>query len=562
MTAACERCGQLVEIKPKTRPRRFCSDTCRKAAHKSQRAANQPTRSGRALPADSCAAGPKAGGGVESAVPAQPVAGATDLSSPSGLVICATTARDLEEPQVTAFSIDIDAVRQFWDPRFPSPELLARSADMFDHGRLPVWDGSEGPRWRVEISPGSIGVRSRDLARRERTQERWLVARAVYSAHAAAYFAEHGVYPPALVSTREITSWSAKSRAKMVEVYLQLDYTPMFTDVSRIPAMWTLTYPGDWVTVAPNGKAFKRHIRAFLERFRRAWGYQVVGLWKAEFQRRGAPHAHIFAPVPHGVAKGGGRGKGLTFKRWLSVVWADVVAHPDPVHRQLHENSGTRVDYAEGLKSNDPRRIAVYFSHHSSYSAKEYQNCVPEEWQAPGQGPGRFWGYWGLKRVVEVVELEPRQATAAARVARRWARAQGRAQLAAQVVRCGGVCPAEGWFRQGRRMAGNRGFVSVNDGAEFASQLARAIRMPAKEPAVDRRARLLAAQATMADRRAQLVAATGSIQRRRVLSQVSVGVKKFSRRWVRVPSGFGGLPPWPGRRQEAGAVFRRMASRT
>src|SRR5207249_5060118 len=59
--------------------------------------------------------------------------------------------------------------------------------------------------------------------------------------------------------------------------------------------------------------------------------------------------------------------------------------------------AGTGVDYAEAHKCSDPKRLAVYFGKHGQYRSKEYQHNVPEAWQAPGKGPGRFWGYWGLK---------------------------------------------------------------------------------------------------------------------------------------------------------------------
>jgi hypothetical protein len=341
-----------------------------------------------------------------------------------------------------------------------------------------------------------------------------LQGRLVDAAHAAAYFVEHGVFPPERMPSRTITEWSKKSRVRMTETFLQLDYAPLFADLLKIPGMWTLTYPDNWEALVPMGKEFKRHLDVFRKRFKRAWGYDIVGLWKLEFQGRGAPHVHIFAPVPHGVASTAGRqrqavGAGLPFQQWLSVVWPDIVGNPDPEHRRRHEVHGTHVSYQEGLKADDPRRLAVYFSAHGRYAAKEYQHVVPELWKEPGAGPGRFWGYWGLQRAVEVVELKPASAIAAARVLRRWAAAEARASLAAQVVREGGVRPEGGWYRRARRLRSNRGFTAVNDGAEFASQLARAVGVPVAE--------------STADRRARLVASTGSIRPQRVLSQVSVG---------------------------------------
>ena len=52
----------------------------------------------------------------------------------------------------------------------------------------------------------------------------------------------------------------------------------------------------------------------------------------------------------------------VDFRRWLSITWADIVAHPDPEQRRKHRAAGTGVDYAEGIRLTDPRRMAVYFA--------------------------------------------------------------------------------------------------------------------------------------------------------------------------------------------------------
>ena len=238
---------------------------------------------------------------------------------------------------------------------------------------------------------------------------------------------------------REITTWSRRSRSRMVRRLCELDFEPLLADRTAIPAYFALTYPGDWLAVAPDGKAVKKHLRAFLERWFRTWGTRLTGCWKLEFQRRGAPHIHIFTMVPARLTA-----DGLTFAKWLSAAWAATVAHPDPEEFRRHVAAGTRVNYAEGLRSRDPRRIAVYFSKHGTFSAKDYQNEVPAQWQAPGKGPGRFWGYWGLERCTVEVEIDPAAALSAARVMRRWSRAQDVTREArVRRDRRGGAHPAE-----------------------------------------------------------------------------------------------------------------------
>lgn len=77
----------------------------------------------------------------------------------------------------------------------------------------------------------------------------------------------------------------------------------------------------------------------------------------------------------------------------------------------------------KGLQARDPKRLAIYFTKHSSPNmdgAKEYQHNVPELWREPGKG----------------------------RVRRR------------QLLTQGGL---------------NGGIALANNGPEFASQLARAL---------------------------------------------------------------------------------------
>lgn len=60
-----------------------------------------------------------------------------------------------------------------------------------------------------------------------------------------------------------------------------------------------------------------------------------------------------------------------------------------------HRLAGTAIDVRNGLKTRDPKRLAIYFIKHSSpnlHGDKEYQHIDPEAWRSPGHGPGRFWG--------------------------------------------------------------------------------------------------------------------------------------------------------------------------
>jgi hypothetical protein len=365
-----------------------------------------------------------------------------------------------------------DFLAQVWQPSCPSPQLVAVAASMFPAIREaagPTAIETEGPRWEIVIAPGAIQVRTRDWARGSRYQEREARRQAKEVDQLAGWLADRGEFPADREPSREIIGWSRASRANMVKTLCQLDYTPLFADPTRLPAMLTLTYPGDWLTVAPNGKAVKSHLKTLRKRYRRAWREDLACVWKLEFQRRGAPHIHMLIVPPHGVAEH------HSFRQWISTAWADVVNHPDPTEHARHVLAGTGIDWTQGLRSTDPKRVAVYFTKHGAFAAKEYQHCVPQAWQTKGRGPGRFWGYWVLRPARAGVQVLPAVGLTVGRLLRRWARAQGttRQTTRMRVNQTTGRIRYRNSRVRVRRLLGCRGWVSVNDGAVFAAQIAR-----------------------------------------------------------------------------------------
>lgn len=422
-----------------------------------------------------------------------------------------------DTPSTLDFST-LDALQRVQASRhFPSPDLVDAAA-----GLLPAIPANEtagqtlyeGPAWRVSISPGRVRVWTKDEAAADRTEDRALDMR-VKAADALAAFLEVDDAGnlvkdvPERTPSREITGWSAKSRANMRGRLADLDYTPLFADPSRLPAMLTLTYPGCWLRVAPDGKTAKAHLKALRKRYKRAFGEDLACVWKLEFQGRRAgarcvcefcgeddgraPHFHLLA-VPPRVDK---TGAAVNFREWLRLTWADIVAHPDPEQRRRHELAGCNVDYAEGLRASDPRRVATYFAKHGGAEGKEYQHCVPLAWSEPGRGPGRFWGYWVLKPKIATVPVRPDVGVQAGRIVRRHSRAQ---QVTRQTTRPrvrGGrpiskypevIGLAGAWLVESRtqvqyrrsrtravRAKNGRGWTMVNDGARFGVDLAVAL---------------------------------------------------------------------------------------
>jgi hypothetical protein len=308
-----------------------------------------------------------------------------------------------------------------WRPVFPDRAEVAAAVAQF--GREPLWQGQEGPRARIVVAPGMVGVTRRDRARRARAEEREVVTHSRVVEQLALALERDGAFPADPTPTREITAWSRKSRANMHKAFRELDLSKVLTS-ARQPAMVTLTYPGDWQRVAPTGKASKTHLRTFRRLYLYAWGESLAAVWKLEFQARGAPHYHLLMCPPHGKARRG-TGTGMPFRQWLSLVWARVVNAPDPDEYRRHVQAGTGVDFAEGIRARDPQRMATYFAKHSDFRSKEYQHVVPVLWREPGAGPGRFWGYWSMERVPQAVDVSAQRGTWAARILRRLSRALG-----------------------------------------------------------------------------------------------------------------------------------------
>lgn len=287
-----------------------------------------------------------------------------------------------------------------------------------------------------------------------------------------------------------ITSWSRKSRARMVKRMVEIDWTPL-AGAGRPFAMLTLTAPADSLVVFPTRDSWNAAFERLCTRYKRSWGEPLVIFWKHEYQRRGAPHLHGLTAPPLGLSDRQYGNGGLPFRQWLSITWAQCVDVPgrgrDADGRSefdKHVAAGTGVDYAEGLRASDPKRAAVYFLGHNSAGhrdGKEYQHEPPQEWLEDGK-VGRFWGRRGLKRAVQTVEMVPADYVQAVRTVRRWSRAQGRTKRVARprVQRTGDDVGRVRYRMQTQRLVfcqQGAGWVAVNDGASFAEQLARYITM-------------------------------------------------------------------------------------
>ncbi len=173
---------------------------------------------------------------------------------------------------------------------------------------------------------------------------------------------------------------SSRSRRRIMNLFSMLAR-------SNVPLFVTLTYPEKF----PDGRASKKHLQAFFKRLKRRWpdfGY----IWKLEFQKRGAPHYHIFMwGVP--------RAKAYSI---MSQCWYEVVGSNDPWHA------------VRGVKIEEIKSYKGVKSYASKYIAKKDEQEVPE-------GLGRTWGYGGKIPLSEKEEyvITPQQAAMVLRYLRR-----------------------------------------------------------------------------------------------------------------------------------------------
>ncbi|MFA5607742.1 MAG: hypothetical protein WDA07_11195 [Leucobacter sp.] len=437
-----------------------------------------------------------------------------DPAIAGGLVICAKNVRESVSDEIADGGLRaIDALGL----RFPSPEMVTAAAALFEpaagwaHGRGRRGTEAESGRFRITIGPGVIRLGWTNPVRAEKAAERAvghhqrdvddeklrvntdLEGEVAHSDQAVASLTRRSLADNDRSGTGGvITEWSRKSRSAMCRTFAELDYSPL-VESGRAPSMVTLTYPGGWEAVVPDGASVKRHMVLWRKRFQREYGESARYIWKLEFQRRGAPHIHLWMAPPISPGRSG-RG----FAHWLSETWAEVVDHPDAEQKSRHRLAGTAIDVRNGLKACDPKRLAIYFTKHSSPNMdgdKEYQHIVPELWRQPGRGPGRFWGVYGLKKAIAVVEVGQDAYLAARRIVRRWSRSQAMygdsgsrfptavvprtaTRLVKRIDRDTGVVACRRVRR--RRTLCNQGglaggYALVNDGPAFASQLAAAL---------------------------------------------------------------------------------------
>ena len=195
----------------------------------------------------------------------------------------------------------------------------------------------------------------------------------------------------------QIREWSQASRRRLLRTCLALDWSVIGSLV-----MVTLTYPGEAgaAFIPHDGRTVHGHLRRFLKRWERQWG-TPAGLWKLEFQRRGAPHLHLFLSAPSDVSV-------MPLRSWVAEAWWRIVGSGDPDHLR----AGTGVDPWHGT----PTRYAWKYA--KADPAKERQHQVPDGFA----NVGRWWGRINVAPRWITVDLTAEAFVKARRILRRWRR--------------------------------------------------------------------------------------------------------------------------------------------
>jgi hypothetical protein len=188
----------------------------------------------------------------------------------------------------------------------------------------------------------------------------------------------------------EITELSDKSKRRLSLVARNID---------GLTHLITLTYPGDFQAVVPDGRVLKWHMAKLRYRLCRRG---IGGLWFVEFQDRGAPHVHILV---NGAV---GRGE-------LSAWWYEIVGSGD----ERHLRAGTQI--ARLRLEDGAARYA------SKYASKFEQKLIPVAFE----GIGRMWGLFGGVKPhrFEIEGVLSGEIAAVHRVVRRLQRARSRERL-------------------------------------------------------------------------------------------------------------------------------------
>jgi len=163
----------------------------------------------------------------------------------------------------------------------------------------------------------------------------------------------------------KVTRFSRKSRRRLLEVLART------AKATKPRVFLTLTYPSNM----NDANVGKHHLRAFLERVRRRFP-KCAGIWRIEYQKRGAVHFHfIFFNMPFWKASE------------IRIAWSEIIGEKNP---RIH------------ITTCRSRRKSTYYM--SKYVAKCANEVSVSLSNVPYLHVGKHWGYFN-KPDIPMAEL-------------------------------------------------------------------------------------------------------------------------------------------------------------
>jgi len=198
-----------------------------------------------------------------------------------------------------------------------------------------------------------------------------------------------------------IKGFSRRSKRRLMEQLIGVELEPIVEGVGKRSvrargAFDTLTYPAEY---SANWRDWKRDLEVLRKRMERRWPL-AFGVWKEEFQERGAPHFHILTVFKEVVDL-------PEFRQWVSQAWYEIVGSGDPKHLA----AGTNVRPLYG----PVQRLLRYLI---KYLGKVVESDVET---------GRIWGKWGKVpcEVLATVQLRWAGWVELQRRVRKWGKKSG-----------------------------------------------------------------------------------------------------------------------------------------
>ncbi len=183
----------------------------------------------------------------------------------------------------------------------------------------------------------------------------------------------HGGSVPQGGGKRDVVSgFSRQSRTRLIRFMGSINQTQY---KSKQIAFISLTYHEKWPD-DPDG--WKKHLQAWEKRMDREYG-DLPGVWKLEFQKRGAPHFHLILFLPLDLVHNPSDVSRL--KRFVARTWNEIAGYGSTEH----------IAYGSDVRFKGSWRGVMSYT--AKYMSKEQLVAVTTE-DGRVMRTGRCWGYW------------------------------------------------------------------------------------------------------------------------------------------------------------------------